>query len=190
MKHELVSKILCGHLNQEGFIDPNSIAHNVRLVKEGQTVFGRTRENGGRRSGEVPSPEDRPGRAPRQSLLWKAVLHWDHGTIPVRLRNISAEGAMLEAGSDELPAGTGVVLDLGAGGSISGHVRWSRSSQLGVQFDSVFDLRELARPEKPQETSPALLKPQYLESELDPHSPWASAWDKLAPEDLEAPENY
>ncbi|HEX9931805.1 MAG TPA: PilZ domain-containing protein, partial [Allosphingosinicella sp.] len=52
----------------------------------------------GRREGELerepePAPSERP---PRQSLLWKALLHWDHGTFGVRLRNISAEGAMLE----------------------------------------------------------------------------------------------
>ena len=135
-------------------------------------------------AGSDHQPHQRP---PRQSLLWKAVLHWDHGTFAVRLRNISAEGAMLE-GRNELPQGTGVVLDFGEGGVAPGIVRWSRSGQLGVRFDGRFDVRNLARAERPAESSPALVKPAYLESELDPDSPWAAAWDKLAPEDFDGDE--
>ena len=138
----------------------------------------------GRRSGEEPTAPERPQRPPRQSLLWKAVLHWDHGSLSVRVRNISAEGAMLE-GREELPAETGVVLDLAEGGTVSGRVRWSRSGQLGVRFDRRFGLRGLARPERPSAPSTELVKPAYLESELDPDSPWAAAWEKLTPEDLD-----
>lgn len=138
----------------------------------------------GRRSGEAEPAPEKPQRAPRQSLLWRAVLHWDHGTLQVRLRNVSADGAMLEAPGD-LPAGTGVMLDFGEGGTIAGAVRWSRGGQLGVRFDGPFDLRSLARQEKPHEASPSVVKPLYLESELDPDSPWAAAWDKLDPEDFD-----
>ena len=143
----------------------------------------------GRREGEtpppLPEPDERAERAPRQSLLWKAVLHWDHGTFGVRIRNISAEGAMLE-GREELPAGTGIVLDLAVGGTASGIVRWARGGQLGVRFDSRFDMRRLVAPERPVgESSPTVLKPHYLESELAADSPWAAAWDKLTPEDFD-----
>jgi hypothetical protein len=143
----------------------------------------------GRRAGEEPTPEAsaQPERPPRQSLLWKAVLHWDHGTLQVRVRNISAEGAMLET-RGELPADTGVVLDLADGGSVPGSIRWARGGQLGVRFDRRFDVRTLVRHEAPAEHSPAVVKPQYLESELDPDSPWAAAWDKFTPEDFDAAE--
>lgn len=144
----------------------------------------------GRREGERESakPEERHERPPRQSLLWKAVLHWDHGTLAVRVRNISAEGAMLEGG-EELAQDTGVVLDLGPGGTVSGRVRWSRSGQLGVRFDKRFDLRTLVPAERPRAAElPKVVKPAYLETELDADSPWAAAWDKLNPEDLDAAE--
>jgi hypothetical protein len=138
----------------------------------------------GRREGERPAlPEDKNNRAPRHSLLWKAVLHWDHGTFKVRIRNISAEGAMLE-GAGELPPESGIELDLGEGGTVSGHVRWARSGQFGVRFDTRFDMRRLVRQTEPQEAVPAMVKPAYLESELDANSPWAAAWDKFTPEDL------
>ncbi|HEX8192889.1 MAG TPA: PilZ domain-containing protein [Allosphingosinicella sp.] len=139
----------------------------------------------GRREGERPAIEDeKHQRAPRQSLLWKAILHWDHGTFKVRIRNISADGAMLE-GAGELPPNAGVVLDLGEGGTVSGHVRWARSGQFGLRFDGRFDMRRLVRQADRPEQVPAMVKPAYLESELDANSPWAAAWDKFTPEDLE-----
>ena len=133
----------------------------------------------------APRPVSQAPREPRQSLLWKAVLHWDHGSLLVRVRNISAEGAMLEA-REELPPETGVVVDVGEGGTVCGTVRWSRGGQLGVRFDQRFDLRRLARPERPFEHSPQMLQPRYLQSELDPNSPWAAAWDTFTPDDAEA----
>jgi hypothetical protein len=138
----------------------------------------------GRREGERPALSDeKHNRAPRQSLLWKAVLHWDHGTFKVRIRNISAEGAMLE-GAGELPPECGIVLDLGDGGTVSGHVRWARSGQFGVRFDASFDMRRLVRHTGPQDQAPAMVKPAYLASELEADSPWAAAWDKFTPDDL------
>ncbi|MDP8994123.1 MAG: PilZ domain-containing protein [Pseudomonadota bacterium] len=137
----------------------------------------------GRREGEAGVGPDKPSREPRQRLLWKAVLHWDHGSVAVRLRNISAEGAMLECGED-LPPDTEVVLDLGDGGSASGRVRWSRSGQLGLNFHHRFDLRSLVRTDAADDHSPQVLKPLYLETEGEPDSPWAAAWDKLSPDDL------
>jgi len=138
----------------------------------------------GRRAGETPPEPEKADRAPRQSLLWKAVLHWDHGTFAVRIRNISAEGAMLE-GREELPVGTGIVLDIAEGGTACGTVRWARGGQLGVRFDEPFDMHRLVRVGQVAEASPALVKPAYLETELEPDSPWAAAWDKFTPEDFD-----
>lgn len=143
---------------------------------------------GGRRSGEAPSEAENPARPPRQTLLWKAVLHWDHGTTQIRLRNISPQGAMLEC-RQEIAADTAVLLDLGESGTAAGIVRWSRGGQVGVQFDSRFDLRNLVRSQPATESCPSVVKPFYLQSELDPDSPWAAAWDKLNPEDLDEPED-
>lgn len=143
----------------------------------------------GRREGEREAVSENgiPDRPPRHSLLWKAVLHWDHGTFPVRIRNISAEGAMLE-GTSALDPGTGIVLDLGEAGAASGTVRWSRGGQIGLLFEQSFDLHRLVRREAPHEAAPAVVKPRYLESEGDPDSPWAAAWDKFTPDDLDAAE--
>jgi len=187
-----------GERMQIGFEGCNRTDCTVRWVRNGRIGLEFSRETeilasdavrelivGGRRSGETPpEPEEKQQRAPRQSLLWKAILHWDHGTLAVRIRNISAEGAMLEV-REEIVVGTGIVLDLAEGGIASGTVRWARGGQLGVRFDTSFDMHRLVRVEQVAESSPALVKPAYLESELDSNSPWASAWDKFSPDDLD-----
>jgi hypothetical protein len=140
----------------------------------------------GRRTGESETPELREvtERPPRQTLLWTAVMHWADGSQQVRVRNISAEGAMLEA-QEDLPEHLEVVLDLGGGGAAGGHVRWSRAGQIGVAFDERYDLRRLARQGLPAGTPATdMLKPSYLEDELDPDSPWAGRWERLGPQDL------
>jgi hypothetical protein len=140
----------------------------------------------GRRIGESEMDEPRlvKARPPRQTLLWTAVMHWTEGSQQVRVRNISAEGAMLEA-QEDLPQHLPVVLDLGAGGATAGHVRWSRAGQIGVGFDERYDLRQLARQDASAGASvPGMLKPSYLEDELDPDSPWAGRWERLGPQDL------
>ena len=140
----------------------------------------------GRRTGEGETPEPRlvKARPPRQSLLWAAVLHWTEGSQQVRVRNISAEGAMLEA-ADDLSHDLPVVLDLGSGGAAAGRVRWSRAGQIGVGFDERFDLGQLARQDASAESPPpGMLKPSYLSDELDPESPWAARWERLGPQDL------
>jgi hypothetical protein len=83
-------------------------------------------------------------RGTRRSLLWAAALYWRGGAQEVSLRNISTEGAMLEAEND-LPDDTIVVLDLGEGGLVYGRVRWSQAGQIGVRFEKPYELRQLAR---------------------------------------------
>jgi hypothetical protein len=143
----------------------------------------------GRRAGEKPPKlEIKPDRAPRQSLIWKGILHFGIESPPVRLRNISQEGAMLDCAEDVL-AGTPVVLELdGAGANaVQGKVRWCRSGQIGVHFDEPFDMRILAGvapSREPVATAARYVKPDYLGSEGDDESPWAARTYGLRPSDL------
>jgi hypothetical protein len=137
----------------------------------------------GRRNGEqekaVAMKKERPAR---HRFMIKGLLHWRLGTLPVTLRNISSEGAMLEAKQD-LTAGSEVVLEVPGATAAAARVAWCRSSQIGIRFDAEFDLTTLAQPEvAPQ--SPRMLKPDYLKDERDPNSPWAACWDRLSPDDL------
>jgi hypothetical protein len=143
----------------------------------------------GRRAGEKPPKiEIKPDRAPRQTLIWKGILHYGIESLPVRLRNISHEGAMLDCGEDVL-AGTPVVLELdGAGANaVQGKVRWCRSGQTGVHFDEPFDMRILAGvapSREPAVTAARYVKPDYLGSEGDDESPWAARTYGLRASDL------
>lgn len=141
----------------------------------------------GRRLGEFPTLEIKAARAPRQCLMLRAELHWPQGSMSVKLRNISADGAMLQA-SQDLHEHAEVVLEIPEVAAIAGRVRWCRSKQIGVRFDNVFDLCDLTHPEpeakmdRPEKLD--YLKPDYLRSETDPDSPWASRKRPLTPEDL------
>lgn len=136
----------------------------------------------GRRTGELPTLEIKAERSPRQCLMLRGELHWSFGSMPVRLRNVSGHGAMIEATQDLAPS-TPVVLELAGGLAVEGEVRWCRSKQIGVRFDSPFDTAALARPHDAAE-QPDYVKPDYLKSDGQADSPWSARWEKLTPDDL------
>jgi hypothetical protein len=129
-------------------------------------------------------------REPRHNLIWIATLHWNHDSIPVKMRNISSEGAMLET-SHQFPVGSEVLLDLEEAGTAFAKVRWAKGGQIGVKFDARFNLKNLTKCTPTAASMNAagkpttyMVKPQYLQSEKSPDSPWAAMWDKFGLEDL------
>jgi EAL domain-containing protein (putative c-di-GMP-specific phosphodiesterase class I) len=82
-------------------------------------------------------------RPPRQGLLKVASLQFNGMNMPVRVRNISTGGALLEC-DRALPAEAKVQLDLPGCGNLGAEVRWSEAKRMGVQFEEEFDLRRLA----------------------------------------------
>ncbi|HEX8482145.1 MAG TPA: PilZ domain-containing protein [Allosphingosinicella sp.] len=121
-------------------------------------------------------------REPRQKLLRAGTLYWSGISIPVRLRNISGGGARVESGRDLCP-GAEVELDLGEAGFQIAEVRWSRDGQVGLKFVEAFDIESLA-PAHQAERPAEVLKPAYLETELQPDSPWAARFERLSLTDL------
>jgi diguanylate cyclase (GGDEF)-like protein len=102
-------------------------------------------------------------RAPRHGLIRLATLRWNGQALPVRLRNISTGGALLES-ERALDPGAEVELDLPGGGLLPGEVRWSQSGRLGISFREEFDLKKLAPSKKRGGGSNVkVLKPAYLE---------------------------
>jgi hypothetical protein len=144
---------------------------------------------GGRREGEQPPRlEMRPERPVRHTLMWTGVLHFGVESMDVRLRNVSAAGAMLDCDQDLLP-GTVVVLEVAGTcvGAVQGRVRWCRSGQMGVLFDQPLDMRLLADPppaRAPSEGIRRYVKPDYLASDGSPDSPWSARTCGLRLEDL------
>ncbi|HWT11512.1 MAG TPA: EAL domain-containing protein [Allosphingosinicella sp.] len=120
-------------------------------------------------------------RPPRHSLIRRGSLHWRGGTLPVRLRNISADGAMLES-AQPMASGSDVELDLFEGVRLAGEVRWSQDGRIGLRFAEAFDLKRLGKAGRAG--AAGLLKPDYLRSELQPDSPWAARQDRLTIKDV------
>lgn len=123
------------------------------------------------------------GRDERHKLIRKGSLYWSGITIPVRIRNISEHGANVEGGRTLWP-GAEVELDLGEAGWQMAEVRWAEDGQLGLRFLESFDLDTLAPARTDTETSPDMLKPDYLESENRSDSPWASRFQRLSMTEL------
>jgi len=140
--------------------------------------------------GEPESGDDaKSSRAPRQVLIWIGTVHFSHQTMPVRLRNISTDGAMLES-EHPFTVGTEILLDLEEAGTAFAKVRWAKGGQIGIKFDQKFNLKHLARCAATAGVSgdgkrTYMMKPKYLESETAADSPWAGMWEKFTPEELE-----
>ena len=114
----------------------------------------------------------------RHPLVWSGLLHHDYQSTPIRVRNISATGAMIEC-PDVLTVGSEPLLELGDEVSISTKVAWTLGDQAGLRFDRAFDLQGLARA-RPQVTSAHWDPPSYLESETKSGSPWAEHWRRMS----------
>ncbi len=180
------------------FADSNRTRCVVRWLREGriglefvdETIFWETGGQGPVFRYETPRDETPSSpihvavdREPRQTLLRAGTLYWSGISIPVRLRNISEGGARVESGR-ELCSGAEVELDLGSGQFAVAEVRWSKDGQVGLRFAEAFDIDSLAPAQGCDVRPPDVLKPAYLETELQPDSPWAARFERLSLTDL------
>jgi hypothetical protein len=133
-----------------------------------------------------PAPEEDEGPdqrdAIRHPLIWSGELHHGSHCWRVRLRNISATGALVEC-KGQLRTDSEVVLDLDKAGALTASVSWAVGDHVGLKFDEPFDLRLLAEA-KPQVTPPRWLRPAYLEAETEADSPWDNAWGRVSMDEL------
>ena len=115
-------------------------------------------------------------RPPRHRLIRTGKLEVAGEALPVRLRNISEGGAMIECDRD-LPPATEVRLDLDEAGTLDAEVRWSARGQLGMRFAAPFSLSRLARraglraAPKAKVVTPAYLDPAAPAAAPPPRSP-------------------
>lgn len=82
-------------------------------------------------------------RATRHPMIWSGALHYDFQSTTVRVRNISATGAMVEL-SVTLPVGAEPTLELSERACVPCTVAWSVGDQLGLKFQKPFDMSLLA----------------------------------------------
>ena len=87
-----------------------------------------------------PAATDKPvPREPRVALFRQGQLSSDGHAHPVRVRNISSGGAMIEI-DPEAMISNAVVLQLSATEQFSGTVRWAHDRRIGVAFDTRIDV--------------------------------------------------
>lgn len=114
----------------------------------------------------------------RHPLIWSGHIHYDFDSTPVRLRNISKNGALIEC-PVPLPLGAEPLLDLGDAGSIFARVSWTCGDQVGLEFQTEFDLGELAK-SRPDLTPTNWDAPSYLnEDNKATGTPWNDPWQRL-----------
>ena len=90
----------------------------------------------------------RPGdRPPRLALFRKGRLYSEGRDHPVRIRNVSTGGAMVEIDA-KARVGNAVNVDLGTDERFGGHVRWARENCLGVAFDAPLDTAKIVRKQR------------------------------------------
>ncbi|MEO6256956.1 MAG: EAL domain-containing protein, partial [Sphingomicrobium sp.] len=82
-------------------------------------------------------------REPRQRLMRRAIAELNGEVTEIRLRNISATGALVECARAVSP-GTTITIDIVGVGPVLGTVRWAQSGKFGVLFNNGFDLARLA----------------------------------------------
>jgi hypothetical protein len=125
----------------------------------------------------APTPAH-PRAQQRHPLIWTGAVHFDHATTPVRLRNISGSGALLDCDLSFAPDAE-ILLDLGGAGQHFARVCWSRGAQVGLKFAAPFDLKLLARA-KPSVGDGNWVAPDYLRDGTSADSAWqAVSLDEL-----------
>ncbi|WP_205481500.1 EAL domain-containing protein [Sphingomonas arenae] len=99
-------------------------------------------------------------REPRQRLMRRAIISLDGIVTEVRLRNISASGALVECPRSATPDQK-LTIDVVGVGPVTGTVRWAQRGKFGVHFDQTFDLSRLA-PKKVKSNDVTMLQPWYV----------------------------
>ena len=121
-------------------------------------------------------------RSRRSNLLMTATLELSGKAMPVKLRNLSAEGARVEG--DQLPV-EGTELRFRKGNlSADARVVWSEGKQAGIRFGQKLDPVEVLNhitPPKPR-MKPDFRRPGLSPRELSPvERDLASQWITLPP---------
>lgn len=128
-----------------------------------------------------PGPDSHEGpdarNGSRHPLVWSGTLHHDYQSTPVRLRNISETGVMIECAAP-LRVGSEPLLELSEALSVSATVAWVIGDQAGLRFHTPFDLHDLARA-RPDVTS-NWEPPAYLATGATSESPWQEHWGRVS----------
>ena len=100
-------------------------------------------------------------REPRHRLMRRAIASIDGFAVEVKLRNISAMGALVEC-NEPVKVGQQMTMDIVGVGPVQGLVRWAQSGKFGLQFEGNFDLARLA-PKRDKQSDVMMMTPWYVD---------------------------
>ena len=129
----------------------------------------------------VPDTANEDHRAAsRHPLIWNGDLHHDYQTSRVRIRNISGTGAMIEC-EEPVRVGAEPMLQLGADLMVAATVVWAVGNQVGLRFQSEFDINQLAevKPVVVAASTSSWTPPAYIKKAGLDTSPWNPHWKRV-----------
>ena len=111
----------------------------------------------------------------RSNVLMSASLELSGTSVPVKLRNLSAEGALVEG--DRLPVEGASIMFRKGDLSMNGTVAWVKGKQAGVSFAQKLDPEQLLRhvPAPRPRVTPTFRRPG-LKKFTDEETGYGSAW--------------
>jgi hypothetical protein len=111
----------------------------------------------------------------RSNVLMAASLELSGTSLPVKLRNLSADGALVEA--DKLPVEGASVLFRKGELSMPGHVAWVQGRQAGISFAQKLNPDQLLRhvPAPRARVTPSFRRPG-LKNFTDGDKGFGDAW--------------
>lgn len=107
-------------------------------------------------------------RTRRSHFLMAASIESDGVTIPVKLRNLSSEGALVEG--DKLPAAGSMVVFHKKELNLPGHIAWATAGRAGIAFEARLDPASVLRhvPSIKAVPKPDFRRPRIRASEISP----------------------
>ena len=118
----------------------------------------------------------------RHPLVWMGEIFFNHSNEKVRLRNISAHGALIES-PVQYPVGVEVLLDIGEAGQHFATVSWTCGDKAGLKFQKEFEVGQLGN-NKPELAPHLLTRPGPTRLSADMDNPWADGWKRQSLEEL------
>ena len=118
----------------------------------------------------------------RHPLVWMGQVLYNHDSEKVRLRNISENGALVEA-PISYPLGAEIFLDLGNAGQHFATVSWTFGDKVGLKFNTPFDMTLLGK-SKPEVAPAMMIRPGPGRIDADRDNPWAEGWNRQSIDDL------
>ena len=130
---ELVRRLGCSHIQGYIYGKPASAAEVARQLGEGE--------------GQANASGFRVSRTPRNTVLRSARVSIGDVQGDVRIRNISATGAMIDGlafdGDVESGVGPDVLIELLEDQMFAARIRWARNGRAGIEFAEHFNLDRL-----------------------------------------------